>query len=248
MRLELDTRRFYLGRDYSEAIEAAGGLPIHIPLLPKKEFITSLIDNLDGVLLPGCDSDIDPGYYGEEPHPRLGKVVPEKDETDLLILAEAERLNIPVLAICYGIQALNVFRGGSLIQDIEAQVDNCIQHQQGKPAERDSHEIRIDPQSILFDLAGKGIAKVNSHHHQAIKRVGRDLTEIARANDGVIEGIQDTRPDRFVLGVQWHPELSWSTDTFSRGIFTQFVSECSARSKGSREVSSSEEAPELVSR
>jgi putative glutamine amidotransferase len=104
----------------------------------------------------------------------------------------------------------------------------------------------IDGKSILFDLAGKGSAKVNSHHHQAIKLVGRDLTEIARANDGVIEGIQDTRPDRFVLGVQWHPELSWNSDQFSRAIFERFVAECSERS--SREqVSSNKFAGELVS-
>ena len=246
MRLELDTRRFYLGRDYSEAIEAVGGLPVHIPLLPKKEFITAVIENLDGILLPGCDSDIDPQYYGEDPHPRLGNVVPEKDETDLLVLSEAERLNLPVLAICYGIQALNVSRGGSLIQDIDAQVDNCIQHQQGKPAARDSHEIRIDSPSVLGDLAGKGSARVNSHHHQAIKRVGRNLREIARANDGIIEGIEDSRPDRFAVGVQWHPELSWSTDDFSRGIFARFVEECSERS--ARRVSKGEVAEQLVSR
>jgi putative glutamine amidotransferase len=126
MRLEFETRRFYLGRDYSEAVEAAGGLPVHIPLIPDKQFVCDLIEHLDGILLPGCDSDIDPAYYGEEPHLKLKKVVPEKDETDLLVLAEADRLNLPVLAICYGMQALNVFRGGTLIQDIDAQVENCI--------------------------------------------------------------------------------------------------------------------------
>jgi putative glutamine amidotransferase len=244
MRLELETRRFYLGRDYSEAIEGVGGLPVHIPLLPKKEFVAAVVENLDGVLLPGCDSDIDPQYYGEDPHPRLGNVVPEKDETDLLVLDEAERLNIPVLAICYGIQALNVSRGGSLIQDIESQVENCIQHQQGKPAVRDSHAISIRSGSALFDLAGKGNAKVNSHHHQAIKLVGRNLKEVASANDGIIEGIEDTRSDRFVLGVQWHPELSWSTDNFSQAIFARFVRGCSERSE--RGVSCGAASEELV--
>ncbi len=228
MRLELETRRFYLGRDYSEAIEAAGGNPVHIPLIPNREFITSVVDDLDGILLPGCDSDIDPAYYGEEPHPRLGRVVPEKDETELLVLAEVENRNIPLLAICYGIQALNVSRGGNLIQDIEAQVENCINHRQGLPLARNSHSIKLERDSLLFDLGGgEDTVKVNSHHHQAIRRVGKDLRAIAWANDGVIEGIQDARDDRFVLGVQWHPELSWNTDSLSSAIFEGFVTRCS---------------------
>lgn len=230
MRLELETQRFYLGRDYSEAIEACGGLPVHIPLIPDRAFIASVTEGLDGILLPGCDSDIDPAYYGEDPHPRLRRVVPEKDETDMLVLAEAERSNIPVLAICYGIQALNVERGGTLIQDIESQVKNCINHQQGNPVARNSHEIKLERDSLLLGYArlknvGEKI-KVNSHHHQAIRVVGGNLRAVAWANDGVIEAIQDTRPDRFVLGVQWHPELSWSTDELSRSIFEDFVLRC----------------------
>lgn len=230
MRLELETRRFYLGREYSEAVQAAGGVPVHIPLIPDRDYISSVMEGLDGILLPGCDSDIDPAYYGEDPHPKLGRVVPEKDETDLLVLVEAEERNLPVLAICFGIQVLNVSRGGSLIQDIESQFENCIKHDQGKPAARASHNIRIANDSSLFeiasDLANVEGVKVNSHHHQAIKAVGENLKEIAWANDGIIEGIQDTRPDRFVLGVQWHPELSWNTDDLSRSIFDAFVARC----------------------
>jgi putative glutamine amidotransferase len=97
MRLELETRRFYLGRDYSEAVAGVGGVPVHIPLIPDEEYIVDVMGGLDGILLPGCDSDVDPAYYGEDPHPKLGRVVPEKDETDLLVLAEAEQLNLPVL-------------------------------------------------------------------------------------------------------------------------------------------------------
>jgi putative glutamine amidotransferase len=240
MRLELATRRFYLGRDYCEAIEASGGLPVHIPLIPDREFIEGVVSGLDGILLPGCDTDVDPAYYGEDPHPRLGTVIPEKDETDLFVLAEAERLNLPVLAICYGIQVLNVSRGGSLIQDIEAQVENSLQHRQGQPVDRNSHSIRVETDSLLFDLAkAEADVRVNSHHHQAIRKTGETLRAIAWANDGVIEGIQDTRPERFVLGVQWHPELSWGTDDLSRAIFDMFVRRCSensisARGAGSR--------------
>ncbi len=228
MRLEIETRRFYLGRDYCEAVEAAGGLPVHIPLIPDKEFISGIVGQLDGILLPGCDTDVDPAYYGEDPHPKLKKVVPVKDETEMLVLAEADRRGLPILAICYGMQALNVFRGGSLIQDIGAQVENCIQHQQVGDLERSSHGLSLATDNILFDLAGGDGAdvRVNSHHHQAVRQTGRDLEAVAWANDGIIEGILDTRPERFVLGLQWHPELAWSRDGFSRRIFETFVTKC----------------------
>ena len=233
MRLELETGRFYLGRDYSEAVEACGGLPVHIPLVPDADYIRALVAGLDGILLPGCDSDVDPGHYGEDPHPKLKRVVPEKDATDMLVLAEAEKRNVPLLAICYGMQVLNVSRGGNLIQDIAAQVENCIQHQQGIPLSRNSHAITLANGNALSDLANDidvGI-KVNSHHHQAVLEVGQDLEAVAWASDGIIEGIVDTRADRFVLGVQWHPELSWRSDRFSRRIFDAFVERCSETAK-----------------
>jgi putative glutamine amidotransferase len=237
MRLELETRRFYLGRDYCEALEAAGAVPVHIPLIPKPDYISSVLEGLDGILLPGCDSDVDPALYGEEPHPKLGRVVPEKDETDLLVLAEAERLDLPVLAICFGVQALNVFRGGTLIQDIESQVPDCIKHEQGKPLGRSSHGIDIEKDSILAGLAGDmEETRVNSHHHQAVKQAGRDLKVTARAKDGVIECIEDTREGKFVLGVQWHPEMSWETDELSGKIFKIFVSRCGDIRRAARSV------------
>lgn len=230
MRLDIESRRFYLGRDYSEAIEAAGGVPVHICLIPEPEYIAEAVRDLDGILLPGSDSDLDPQLYGEEPHPRLGRVVPEKDETDLLVLAEAERLKMPVFAICFGMQSLNVSRGGSLIQDIEAQVKNCIKHDQGVPRDRHSHSLKIDKSSMLNKLSSlakvKAPVMVNSHHHQAVKKVGKNLKATAWAGDGVIECVEDTRKDRFVFGVQWHPELSWKTDRLSQDIFKHFLSKC----------------------
>ena len=225
MRFDVATGRFYLGRDYSEAIEASGGVPVHLPLIPKRDFISVALDGLDGICLPGSDSDVDPKYFGEEPHPSLGAVVPVKDETDLLVLDEAEKRNLPILAICFGMQSLNVSRGGTLIQDIGAQVPDSIKHQQGRPVERHSHTINIDAESLFRAVPkteGEHL-RVNSHHHQAVKTVGRDLVAIAWAKDGIIEAIQDTRNNQRVLGVQWHPELSWRTDPLSRYIFDWFI-------------------------
>jgi putative glutamine amidotransferase len=226
MRLEHETRRLYLGRDYCEAVFAAGGTPVHIPLISDRDHIEDIVSRLDGVLLPGCDSDPDPALYGDDPHPKLGRVVPEKDATDLAVIAEAERRNLPILGICFGMQILNVSRGGSLIQDIESLVDNAIQHQQGIPRERNSHRIRIEEGSLLEELPGvETAAMVNSHHHQAVRELGEGLKATSWTSDGVIESIEDVN-GKPVFAVQWHPELSWKTDHLSASIFERFVSDC----------------------
>jgi len=225
MRLELTTDRFYLGRDYSEAVEAAGGLPVHIPLIPNSDFIRGVMSQMDGLLLPGSDSDVDPLRYGRQPHPKLGHVVPEKDATDMLVLAEAEERGMPVFAICFGLQSLNVSRGGTLIQDIESQHPNAIKHEQGFPRDRVSHEVSISAGTILNQLAAGIEAKINSHHHQAIETLGRELVATAWSPDGLIEAAEDPRADRFVLGVQWHPELGWEKDPLSVALFDRFIDE-----------------------
>jgi len=240
MRIELETERFYLARYYSEAVEAAGGLPVHIPLIPRADFIRGVVEGLDGILLPGSDSDVDPSRYGREPHPQLGGVHPIKDETDFLVLAEIEARAIPLFAICFGVQILNVFRGGTLVQDIPSQHPNAINHQQGAPRDRHSHRVRLLEDSILGQLAGSGSAPVNSHHHQAIEMLGRELVATAWAADGLVEAAEDPRGDRFVLGVQWHPELGWERDELSKALFERFVSEAgrfaSSRSGSTREM------------
>jgi putative glutamine amidotransferase len=227
MRLELDTDRFYLGRDYSEALEALGAIPYHISLIPNKDYISEVVKNIDGILLPGSDTDVDPLIFGEEPRPNLKRIIPEKENTDLMILAEAEKLKKSVLGICFGMQVLNVARGGTLVQDIETEIENCVKHEQGKPLARNSHSIEFEKETLISRLITlESDVRVNSHHHQAIGKVGKNLKSTAWAKDGVIECIEDTRKDRFVLGVQWHPELSWRTDNLSRNIFENFISAC----------------------
>jgi putative glutamine amidotransferase len=225
MRIEAPTDRFYLARQYSEAVEAAGGIPFHISLIPEPDYVTQVVESLDGILLPGSDSDVDPQRYGHQPHPRLGTVQPIKDRTDLLVLAAAEKKRIPVLGICFGMQVLNVYRGGTLIQDIESQVPNAIKHEQGAPRDRRSHSIKILSGSVLESLAGAEQSSVNSHHHQAIDSIGRDLIATAWSTDGLVEALEDPRAQPFVMTVQWHPEIGWENDELSQAIFGRFVRE-----------------------
>jgi putative glutamine amidotransferase len=223
MRLELETDRFYLSRHYSEAVEAAGGVPVHVSLIPRRDYISAIASDLDGVLLPGSDSDVDPLRYGAEPHPNLGSVHTVKDETDLLVLEEIETRHLPLFAICFGMQVLNVFRGGTLIQDIASQLPNAINHQQGAPRDRPSHRIKLSNAGLLSLLATAETAVVNSHHHQALEKLGRELVATAWTSDGLIEAVEDPRPERFALGVQWHPELGWKEDPLSQALFGQFI-------------------------
>jgi len=225
MRIEHTTDRFYLGRHYSEAVEAAGGAPVHISLISKVDYIDSVLDDLDGILLPGSDSDVDPLRYGQQPHPALGTVQTIKDETDLLVIEAAERKGIPVFAICFGMQILNVWRGGTLIQDIGSQVPDAIKHEQGAPRDRPSHRIRMLENSKLSEIAGSVDAVVNSHHHQAVEALGADLIATAWTTDGIIEALEDPRPDRFIVAVQWHPELGWEKDLLSQRLFRAFIEE-----------------------
>jgi len=225
MRIEHVTDRFYLSRHYSEAVEAAGGAPVHISLIPNAGYIDSLVDGLDGILLPGSDSDVDPLRYGQEPHPELGSVHAIKDETDLLVIDAAERKRIPLFAICFGMQVLNVSRGGTLIQDIRSQIPQAIKHEQGVPRERHSHRVRLLENSKLANIAGTLDTLVNSHHHQAIESMGAHLVATAWTTDGVIEALEDPRPDRSVMAVQWHPELGWEDDVLSQQLFKSFVNQ-----------------------
>src|SRR5215211_3424325 len=225
MRIEHATDRFYLSRYYGEAIEAAGGAPVHISLIPSSDYIDSVVDGLDGILLPGSDSDVDPLRYGQQPHPELGSVHTIKDETDLLVINAVERRQMPLFAICFGMQILNVSRGGTLIQDIRSQVLDAIKHEQGVPRARPSHRVRLLDDSKLSKIAGTLDGVVNSHHHQAIESLGADLVATAWTTDGVIEAMEDPRPDRFVVAVQWHPELGWRDDVLSQRLFKSFVNQ-----------------------
>jgi len=223
-RLNPQRARYELRETYAAAINAAGGAPLLIPLIPEPGYIDAILDRLDGVCLSGAGNDVDPLRYGREPRPGLGLVIPRRDETDFMLLAGAETRRVPVLAICFGIQSLNVYRGGTLIQDIPSEAPGSLKHMQEGEYTRPSHSVNLAEGSLLAELAGGTGATVNSFHHQAIDTVGNDLEPIAWAADSIVEAVIDTRPEQFMLGVQWHPEVTWETDAFSRAIFTHFIS------------------------
>jgi putative glutamine amidotransferase len=223
LRHELETERFYLARFYSEAVEAAGGVPLHVPLIQARAYMDEVAGRLEGVLLPGSASDVDPQLYGREPRQKLGSVHPLRDATDLLLLEACERRRVPLFGICYGMQILNVSRGGTLIQDIETEVPAALKHEQGAPRERPSHRLKLRAESLLARLQGAESVLVNSHHHQALEVIGRDLQATAWSADGLVEAVEDTRKDRWAVAVQWHPELGWEGDALSRALFESFV-------------------------
>jgi putative glutamine amidotransferase len=222
-RYNWNTFYYELRETYAEAIYAAGGTPLLLPLIAEADYIESVMAHVDAIALSGAVNDVDPLRYGHEPRPKLGPVVPRRDETDMLLLAAAEARQLPVLAICFGIQSLNVYRGGTLIQDIDSEVKEPLKHMQGDLFWRRSHSINITEDSLIARLAESTHTTVNSHHHQAIDIVGRDLEPIAWAPDGVIEAVINTRPDQFVLGVQWHPEVGWQDDLLSQALFNHFT-------------------------
>jgi putative glutamine amidotransferase len=229
MRYDWRGEYFYLRQTYAEAVFGAGGLPVYIPLLATRDYLEPLVARLDGVMLAGSNSDVDPLRYGADPHPKLGDVLPRRDETDAILIQLAEERELPLLAICYGMQALNVHRGGTLIQDIESHVDNSVKHRQGDVYVRHCHKITILDDTLLAELAGGSTTTVNSHHHQAVERLGRNLTPIAWASDGIIEAVVDDSAEQFVFGVQWHPEVGWEHDELSQAIFRAFLDAASER-------------------
>jgi putative glutamine amidotransferase len=228
-RYNWNTNYYEVRETYPEAIYAAGGTPVMLPLIPEADYINAIMEKVDAVCLTGSINDVDPLRYGQEPKPKLGPVVPKRDETDAMLIDFAEQRDLPLLAICFGIQSLNVHRGGTLIQDLESEVKGSLKHMQGDLFYRRSHSINITEGSLLADLAESNRALVNSHHHQAIDIVGKNLEPIAWAADGVIEAVIDIRPERFVLGVQWHPEVDWQNDSLSQAIFNHFIDYARAR-------------------
>ena len=213
-------RELALGLTYMRALAAGGAAPVVLAPLDVAA-IPSLLDAVTGLCVPG-GPDVDPEHYGGPRHPKLGPTEPQLDVFEIEAVREAERRGMPILAICRGAQVLNVAHGGDLLQHLPDDVGEEVRHVRADPVGRvPEHEVEIEPDSLLARVTGRERMTVNSSHHQAPDRIGAGLRVVARAADGVVEGLE--RPDRdFVLGVQWHAEAI-ANRVEQAALFSAFV-------------------------
>lgn len=210
-----------VAREYIRAIEAAGGLPLLLPLVEAEELLSETLERLQGLLLVG-GGDVDPQRFGEEPVSGLGEIDPERDAFEIGLARLALERDMPVLGICRGIQVLNVSAGGTLYQDIPSQVPRAIKHQQDAPRWYPCHEVRLESESRLATIFQADCLRVNSFHHQSVKVAAPIFRVSAKARDAVVEGIE-SREHRFVVGVQWHPESMVERYPIQRLLFAAFI-------------------------
>lgn len=231
--MNYDSLAIAVPRDYVEAVRGAGGVPWIVPpfsLSGKAPESSDYLDGLDGLLLSG-GVDLDPARFGEEPLPGLGSVSPERDELELALTRRALKKDIPILAICRGVQVLNVAAGGSLYQDIESQVGGALGHRQKAPRWHPTHTVSLSRDARLAEILGSSRIGVNSLHHQAVRELGNGMVVAGRAPDGIVEAIECPEAG-FVVGVQWHPENMVSTSLPMQNLFEAFVEAARRRSRG----------------
>lgn len=225
----------YAPHDVKEAFIKLGAIPLIIAFPDDVSKVDQLAQDyvqlIDGLMLPG-GPDVDPTFYGEEPHPKIGMTLYQKDRFEIALIKAALAADKPIFGICRGIQIMNVAMGGTLYQDLESQYPELkIQHPQATLGQFATHHVELTADSKLAKLYGQSTIKVNSRHHQAVKAVGKGLKVTAVAPDGVIEGMESTDTDLF-LGVQWHPENMWQQeDPQQLVVFQDFLDRIAAHRK-----------------
>jgi len=203
---------------YAEAVQAVGGEAVKIPVAASPAEVANLASSCEGVLLPGSGADVNPEKYGHVRIPECAPADPAREAVDELLMQDAANLHKPLLGICYGTQSWNVWRGGTLIQDLKTPVD----HKPGRQV-REAHRVSVARGSRIAKITGQIELAVNSSHHQALDQPGDGLSVVARSvEDNVIEAVEGTG-DQFVVGVQWHPERTFDSSPASRALFTAFV-------------------------
>jgi putative glutamine amidotransferase len=210
---------------YIASLQSAGTTPVVVPLHERPDRVAKLLSTVQAVLLPGSGFDVDPQIYGEARIDACGPQDAARNAVDELLLQDAFNLHKPILAICYGVQSLNVWRNGSLIQDLRQQGETVVNHAPGRHI-NEAHPVDVAPQSRLAALLKEQGARisVNSSHHQALKVAGDNLLVTGRSpEDGVIEAVELDSPDHWVVGVQWHPERTYTVNGFSRALFGAFA-------------------------
>ncbi|RNA69847.1 gamma-glutamyl-gamma-aminobutyrate hydrolase family protein [Alteribacter keqinensis] len=219
----VDDRTLQTSYDNIRSVLRAGGTPFVLPNVTNQDHMSNYVNTVDGIVVTG-GGDIDPTLFGEEPHPNLGLIHPDRDVFEVDLLKEAMKQDKPILAICRGCQILNIAAGGDMYQDIYTQMDHALlQHTQRAPRSHGSHFIEVTEGSLLHSISKQKKYKVNSFHHQTVREMAPGFNVIARSSDQVIEAFQSTK-HTFVLGVQWHPECM--TDEPSVRLFKAFIEAC----------------------
>jgi len=214
--------RAYVNSAYLHAVQQAGGVPVALPPQLSSASMRQLAGDLHGLLLTG-GGDMDPALFGEAPHATLYDVAPSRDTLETSVLHVALDRGLPVLAVCRGLQVLNVALGGSLHQDVGTDPGTQTPHSQKEPRDQPTHKVKLTPGCRLAATLGTDELEVNSMHHQAVKRLGRGLTAVAWAPDQIVEGAEIDDTSRFVLGVQWHPEELVGHSEPARRLFAALV-------------------------
>lgn len=224
----VDDEGYHLGLAYVQAVEQAGGLAAALPCREDVERWISGLRRFDAILLSG-GADLDPVYFGEEVTPENGAIQPERDRFELAVARYALSTGKPLLAVCRGMQVLNVAAGGDLYQDIHAQTSSRVQHQQRAPRWYPTHSVRLVKGTRLHRILGVDTIRVNSFHHQAVRRLGEGIVPAAHGPDGIIEAIE-VSGHPFAVGVQWHPEHMAMRDAHQRALFAALVAAARRRS------------------
>ena len=220
--IDQSPERAYVNSAYLHAVQQAGGVPVLLPPQLSKSSLERLVRGLDAVLLTG-GGDMDPAAFGETPHPTLYDVAPSRDALETQVTLMALDKKTPLLAICRGVQVLNVVLGGSLHQDVATDPGTEILHSQKEARDQATHKVTVAAGSRLSRVLGGEDLEVNSFHHQVIKSLGRGLVPVAWAPDKLIEGVELADDSRFVLGVQWHPEHLVGNSEPARRLFSALV-------------------------